>query len=99
REPVAERREVDVGDVQHRDLVAAPERVGFYGGVGLSGARDDPLQLGAEIADAPERSLDRTEQLRGQGERSAVAGREERFRVVGLERESLGAGDRDETDQ
>jgi hypothetical protein len=55
---------MDVRDVQHGDLVTTAERVGLDGRVRLARARHDPLQLVAEIADASDRPLHRTEQLR-----------------------------------
>ena len=75
REPVAERRQMDVGDVKDPDLISPAQRVGLDGRVRARGARHDPAELIPEIPDALDRALHRTEELRHQPERAGVAGR------------------------
>ena len=80
-EPVAERREMDVRDVQDSNLVTAPERVRLDGRVRARGTRDDAAELVTEVPDALDRALDGTEELWHQTERARVARSLERRRV------------------
>ena len=96
REPVTERRQVDVGDVQDADLVTTSQRVGLDGRVRARGTRHDPAELVAEVPDALDRALDGTEELWHQPERARVGRRLERRRVVADRREPHGEDDRDE---